>query len=824
VATLADAYVTLHPETKDFPKETESSLKRGLIGVMKGIGIAAGAVFAAAVAVGISSVKAARDLGETQSAVNVIFGKSSKAVLEFGATADRAFGQSQNQALNAANTFATFGKSAGLSGQALVGFSTKMVGLAGDLASFKNTSPEEAIMAIGAALRGESEPIRRYGVLLDDATLRQEAVRLGIIKTTKTALTPQQRVLAAQSAILKQTSDAQGDFARTSGGLANQQRIAAAQIENLKVRIGTGLLPVVTKVAILFNRQLIPILNDLWTKHGPAVTKAFSQITLGALAFISTLSGEGTTGASGFVGMMERLAQWIRNLVQAFREGDAGSKGFVGVIKTIGAQIKELFSGFKAGDTKSLSTSLSSAADSGKKLIPVFAEFIKQLPTLSDVLKVGATVLKFFADNTDTLIKILPLLVGAVIAYKVAQLAANVAALLSVPVKIAEVVVNRQLVKSNRELIASRAALTVQTAIGTGVTAANTGAESAGILARGRAIASMVAQRVAAVAVRTATLVWTAAQWLLNVALTANPIGLVIVAIAALVAVVVIIATKTTWFQTIWRVAWGAIKAAALAVANWFTGTAVPGFKRAWDLLVAGIRFLVSIWQAQFNLARTIVMTVFNAVVAFVRGRIDAIIATVRTVVAVVTAVRNAFDAARAAVVDRLNAAVAVVRGLPGRILGALGDLGGLLRHAGGRIIQGLIDGIQAGFDRVRSMLGRLTSLLPDWKGPVARDRNILFGPGRNIIDGLGAGMRSRIPSIRDLLGDMTADIGATGTRAGAPATGARRGRAAAGGTARGWTDEQLDRLIAAIERVAPGVGKELNGAATGMRQLARAR
>jgi hypothetical protein len=60
--------------------------------------------------------------------------------------------------------------------------------------------------------------------------------------------------------------------------------------------------------------------------------------------------------------------------------------------------------------------------------------------------------------------------------------------------------------------------------------------------------------------VRAATIAWTGVQWLLNAALTANPIGLIIVGIAALIAIIVLIATKTTWFQTIWEYTWGAIQ------------------------------------------------------------------------------------------------------------------------------------------------------------------------------------------------------------------------------------------------------------------------
>ena len=72
-----------------------------------------------------------------------------------------------------------------MSGDELVKFSTQFTQLASDFASFYNTSPEDAITAIGAAFRGENEPIRRYGILLDDASMRTRRRRLGIIKGLK---------------------------------------------------------------------------------------------------------------------------------------------------------------------------------------------------------------------------------------------------------------------------------------------------------------------------------------------------------------------------------------------------------------------------------------------------------------------------------------------------------------------------------------------------------------------------------------------------------------------------------------------------------------
>ena len=96
--------------------------------------------------------------------------------------------------------------------------------------------------------------------------MRQKALALGLIKTTKEALTPQQKVLAAQAAIMEQTSDAQGDFARTSGGLANQQRIMSATFADASAKLGEKLLPVITQIVSWINEKLFPAIEWLGVK------------------------------------------------------------------------------------------------------------------------------------------------------------------------------------------------------------------------------------------------------------------------------------------------------------------------------------------------------------------------------------------------------------------------------------------------------------------------------------------------------------------------------------------------------------------------------
>jgi hypothetical protein len=248
-----------------------------------------------------STIGAASDLSETISKTNVLFDESASQILAWSETSATAFGQSQQQALDAAANFAIFGKAAGLSGQELVSFSTDFVELASDLASFNNTSPEQAINAIGAALRGESEPLRQYGVLLDDASMRQKALELGLISTTKNALTPQQKVLAAQALIYEQTSAAQGDFARTSDGLANSTRSLSAVWENFRTELGESLLPIAERVM-----GWVSGLAETWL---PRVASAVGGFVTGLDALIRYLGGVISNG--------DTLNEWLTHLPDA---------------------------------------------------------------------------------------------------------------------------------------------------------------------------------------------------------------------------------------------------------------------------------------------------------------------------------------------------------------------------------------------------------------------------------------------------------------------------------------------------------------------------
>jgi hypothetical protein len=106
-------------------------------------------------------------------------------------------------------------------------------------------------------------------------------------------------------------------------------------------------------------------------------------------------------------------------------------------------------------------------------------------------------------------------------------------------------------------------------------------------------LAMSAAQKAGAVA----TNIFTAAQNLLKVAFLTSPIGWIVLGIGVLIAAVVLIATKTHWFQNLWKVAWSGIKAAASGVVDFMRK--IPGWIQTAFAKVAG--FIIAPYKFAFN-------------------------------------------------------------------------------------------------------------------------------------------------------------------------------------------------------------------------------
>lgn len=246
-------------------------------GFKRNVKLAAAAAGVAIIAVGKSSIDAASNLDESVSKINVVFGESAGAVKTWAKGSAEAFGLSTQQALEAAGTYGNLFSAFGLGKTETKDMSQNLVGLAADLASFNNTSVDDALLALRSGLSGEAEPLKKFGVAINDSRLKTEALALGLIKSTKEALTPAAKAQASYSLIMKDTALAQGDFGRTSDGLANKQRIMAAKFGDLQATIGQALLPAMSALVGFIMDKFIPAIRSIgdWlSKHKPILIGA----------------------------------------------------------------------------------------------------------------------------------------------------------------------------------------------------------------------------------------------------------------------------------------------------------------------------------------------------------------------------------------------------------------------------------------------------------------------------------------------------------------------------------------------------------------------
>ena len=232
---------------------------------MAGIGFAALAGVAVGAAAALKPmIDKAAAMEEALSKNQLLLGESSKAVEAFADTSLQSFGVTNLAALQATGVFASLGDAMGMSEEASASMATTLTGLAGDLSSLHDVSVETALTALRAGLIGEAEPLRKLGILLDAATIKNKALEMGIISNTKDALTPAIKSQAAYALILEKGATAMGDFARTADSATNVSKQLAGQWEELQIVIGTALLPSFTALVTHLVDVVMPAITDFF--------------------------------------------------------------------------------------------------------------------------------------------------------------------------------------------------------------------------------------------------------------------------------------------------------------------------------------------------------------------------------------------------------------------------------------------------------------------------------------------------------------------------------------------------------------------------------
>ena len=227
------------------------------------------AVVAALIKLTKYTTSAASDLVEVQNVVDVSFGKSAQKVNAWAKTVIKNFGLSQTEAKRTASTFMAMSNGMDIANDAGTTMAITLTELSADLASFWNTSQAEAFTALKSVYTGETETLKKYGIVMTEANLKAFALTQGI-KKQYSEMSQAEKVALRYKFVIKTASDAQGDFARNSTTWANQIKILKTQLQELATMIGQVFVKVLRPALIVINKLLSRIIA-----LGNAISTAF---------------------------------------------------------------------------------------------------------------------------------------------------------------------------------------------------------------------------------------------------------------------------------------------------------------------------------------------------------------------------------------------------------------------------------------------------------------------------------------------------------------------------------------------------------------------
>lgn len=192
-----------------------------------------------------SKIKDAIDISssltEVENVVRTTFGNYEKLIQDFSKTSIQDFGMSELTAKQVASRFQAMGTAMGFSQGKMADMSLQLTKLTADMASFYDMEQSDVARNLQAVFTGETEPLRKYGLDLTQATLKEWAMKQGL-DADISSMTQAEKTMLRYQYVMANTAAAQGDFARTADTWANQIRILKQSFEQLAAIIGGALI------------------------------------------------------------------------------------------------------------------------------------------------------------------------------------------------------------------------------------------------------------------------------------------------------------------------------------------------------------------------------------------------------------------------------------------------------------------------------------------------------------------------------------------------------------------------------------------------------
>lgn len=283
----------------------------------------------AIVGLGAAAGNLGSDLIESMNKVEVACGDGTQEVIKFSETTLESFGIAQGSALDMMAQFADMGTGMGLETQNANEMSMALVGLAGDLASFKNVKVEVAKTALNGIYTGETESLKQLGVIMTEANLQEYALSQGINKKVN-EMTQAEKVQLRYNYVLDKTKNAQGDFANTSDGAANSMRVASEAIKEAGASIGIMLTPYIAKAAQYIS-DLVKRFIDL--DDGTKKTIIGIIAVIAAIAPVAKLIQGVTTIVGGATKAVKAVSGAVKIYKGVATTGTVASKALAAAMK-----------------------------------------------------------------------------------------------------------------------------------------------------------------------------------------------------------------------------------------------------------------------------------------------------------------------------------------------------------------------------------------------------------------------------------------------------------------------------------------------------------
>lgn len=287
-----------------FDKLTSVAKKAGA--ALATVGAAAGA---AAIKLVKDSISEASNLEQSMGAVDDVFGKSSGTVKQWAADAATSVGLSKNEYSELAVLMGTQLHNGGTAMKDLAGKTNDLIKVGADLSAEFGGSTKDAVEAISSALKGERDPIERYGVSLKQATIDAKAASMGF-KKVGGSFSNQAQQAATLALITEQTAAAHGKFARETDTTQHKVQVLQARFANIKATIGAQLLPVLNRLLDVVGRNMDPA----FATAQRAVDKVKPSLTqLGQIATTTVIPAL-KNAASAAVAMLPTIVQAAKTL------------------------------------------------------------------------------------------------------------------------------------------------------------------------------------------------------------------------------------------------------------------------------------------------------------------------------------------------------------------------------------------------------------------------------------------------------------------------------------------------------------------------------